>query len=46
MYTYAAFNNDTKTKVMNGTQLDLTFEFRDWKYLSQIEQFAVKINDT
>ena len=46
MYTYASVNNQTKTRVMDGAELTLTFEFRDWKYLSQVEQFTQVIKNT
>jgi hypothetical protein len=44
-FTYAATNNVTNLKVSADTELTFTFDFRDWKYLSQIERFAVDITD-
>lgn len=30
----------------NGLNMTITFDFRDWKYLSQIERFQVETNDS
>lgn len=38
-FKYAAVNNDTNLKVMEGEQITVTVDFRDWKYMSDITRF-------
>ena len=44
-FTYAAINNQTNLKVVAEDSLLFTFDFRDWKYLSQIERFSETVKD-
>lgn len=39
LYKYAAFNNETKLRLLKGQEMTFTIDFRDFKYLSQIERF-------
>ena len=45
LFEYAAENTDTNLKVMDDAALSLTFDFRDWKYMSQIERFVEDVTD-
>jgi hypothetical protein len=40
-----AINNNTNFKVMNDTSLSFAFDFRDWKYLSNVLRFSHVISD-
>ena len=45
-YEYAVSNSQTRFRVLDpNITLDLAFDFRDWKYLSQIERFHSVIAD-
>ena len=34
LYRYRAFNNETKLRLLKDTEMAVTFDFRDFKYLS------------
>ena len=38
-FEYAAFNNKTNLKVNKDDYLLFSFDFRDWKYLTNVQQF-------
>lgn len=42
VYTYASVNKKTGVKMLKAVNSSLTFDFRDWKYLSQIERFQME----
>jgi len=44
-FEYEAFNNATKLRVGADAELTFTFDFRDWKYMSQIERFTAVVTD-
>lgn len=46
LYNYKSFNNKTKLRLLDDTNMTVTFDFRDFKYLSQIERFEQIVNDT
>jgi len=42
---YAAVNKKTNLQVMDGATLSFAFDFRDWKYLSNIKRFSHAVAD-
>lgn len=44
-FKYGAVNKQTGFKVSNGETLGFTFEFRDWKYLTQKESMVHSIHN-
>lgn len=44
-FKYAAVNNKTEMKVMEGEKITVTVDFRDWKYMSDIIRFQNTVDD-